>query len=129
MEGSTLTGVLTEYPFAATLLSTRPVSPPDARRCTGRRCAAPSRRGGRPRQSWATGGSTLPALQTRATPSTVAADPSGMACTVISKDQAHGYALTTTYVTDPRRDTVLMHTAMSALPGSKTNLASLHVYT
>ena len=76
-----------------------------------------------------TDGSTFTDLQTRDMTYAVAADLSGMACTVISKDQAHGYALTTTYVTDPRRDTVLMHTTMSALPGTHTNLAALHVYT
>ncbi len=76
-----------------------------------------------------TDGSTFTDLQTRDMTYTVAADPTGMACTVISKDQAHGYALTTTYVTDPRRDTVLMHTTMSALPGTHPNLAALHIYT
>ncbi|HWG27920.1 glucodextranase DOMON-like domain-containing protein [Actinospica sp.] len=75
-----------------------------------------------------TDGSTFTDLQTRDMTYTVAADPSGMACTVVSKDQAHGYALTTTYVTDPRRDTVLMHTTLSSLSGTHTNLARLHVY-
>jgi glucoamylase len=75
-----------------------------------------------------TDGSTFTDLQTRDMTYTVAADPSGMACTITSKDQAHGYELTTTYVTDPRRDTVLMHTTLSALPGKRTNLAALHVY-
>ncbi|HTJ66257.1 MAG TPA: glucodextranase DOMON-like domain-containing protein [Actinospica sp.] len=75
-----------------------------------------------------TDGSSFTDLQTRDMTYTVAADPTGMACTVTAKDQAHGYALTTTYVTDPRRDTVLMHTTMSALPGTHTNLARLHVY-
>ena len=75
-----------------------------------------------------TDGSTFTDLQTRDMTYTVAADPSGMACTVTSKDQAHGYALTTTYVTDPWRDTVLMHTTLSALPGTYPNLAALHVF-
>jgi len=75
-----------------------------------------------------TDGSTFTDLQTRDMTYTVAADPSGMACTITSKDQAHGFELTTTYVTDPWRDTVLMHTTMSALPGTRTDLAALHVY-
>ena len=75
-----------------------------------------------------TDGSTFTDLQTRDMTYTVAADPSGMACTVTSTDRAHGYALTTTYVTDPKRDTVLMHTNLSALRGTHTNLAALHVY-
>jgi glucoamylase len=75
-----------------------------------------------------TDGSTFTDLQTRDMTYTVAADTSGMVCTITSKDQAHGYALTTTYVTDPRRDTVLMHTRLSALPGTHANLAALHVY-
>ncbi|HET9169386.1 MAG TPA: glucodextranase DOMON-like domain-containing protein [Actinospica sp.] len=79
-------------------------------------------------QYMVTDGSSFTDLQTRDMTYTVAADPGGMACTVTSKDQAHGYALTTTYVTDPRRDTVLMHTTMSALPGTHTKVSALHVY-
>ena len=51
-----------------------------------------------------------------------------MACTVTATDAAHGYQLTTTYITDPARDTVLMHTRLSAMPGSGTNVAGLHLY-
>ena len=54
---------------------------------------------------------------------TVAADPSGMACTVTSTDAKHGFRLVTTYITDPASDTVLMHTTLQGLPGSSTNLA------
>ncbi|MBR7829645.1 glucan 1,4-alpha-glucosidase [Actinospica sp. MGRD01-02] len=75
-----------------------------------------------------TDGSSFTDLQTRDMTYTVAADSTGMTCTVTSTDKAHGYALTTTYVTDPLRDTVLMHTTMSALPGKHTNLSALHVY-
>ena len=50
---------------------------------------------------------------------TVAADRSGMACTVTSTDAKHGFRLVTTYITDPARDTVLMQTK---LEGSAANL-------
>ena len=72
--------------------------------------------------------STFTDLQTRDMTYTVAADPSGMACTVTSTDAKHGFRLVTTYITDPARDTVLMHTTLEGLPGSHTNPASLHLY-
>jgi glucoamylase len=75
-----------------------------------------------------TNGSSFTDLQTRDMTYTVRADPTGMACTVTATDAAHGYQLTTTYITDPARDTVLMHTRLSALPGSGTNVAGLHLY-
>jgi glucoamylase len=75
-----------------------------------------------------TDGSTFTDLQTRDMTYTVAADPTGMACTVTAKDTEHGYQLVTTYITDPARDTVLMRTRLAALRGSGTNLAGLHVY-
>jgi glucoamylase len=75
-----------------------------------------------------TDGSTFTDLQTRDMTYTVQSDASGMACTVTSTDAAHGYRLRTVYVTDPSRDTVLMHTSVSALPGSRIDLRSLHVY-
>ena len=75
-----------------------------------------------------TDGSTFTDLQTRDMTYTVAADPTGMACTVTATDAQHGYQLVTTYITDPARDTVLMHTQLSALPGSGTNVAGLHLY-
>ena len=59
---------------------------------------------------------------------TVAADPTGMACTVTATNAEHGYQLITTYITDPARDTVLMRTRLAALRGSGTNLADLHLY-
>lgn len=65
-----------------------------------------------------TDGSTFTDLQTRDTTYTVAADPSGMACTVTSTSAKHGYRLATTYITDPLRDSVLMQTKLSALPGA-----------
>ena len=75
-----------------------------------------------------TNGSTFTDLQTRDMSYTVSADPTGMACTVTATDAQHGYRLTTTYITDPGRDTVLMHTRLSAVPGSGTNVAALHLY-
>src|ERR1039457_7153041 len=75
-----------------------------------------------------TDGSTFTDLQTRDMTYTVSADPTGMACTVTTVDAAHGYRLTTTYITDPASDTVLMHTRLAAIPGSGTNVAGLHLY-
>src|SRR5262252_5225423 len=75
-----------------------------------------------------TDGSTFTDLQTRDMTYTVAADPTGMACTVTATNAHHGYRLTTTYITDPGRDTVLMRTRLAALRGSGTDLAGLHLY-
>ena len=75
-----------------------------------------------------TDGSSFTDLQTRDMTYTVSADPTGMACTVTATDAQHGYRLTTTYITDPRADTVLMHTRLSAAPGSGTKVAGLHLY-
>ena len=75
-----------------------------------------------------TDGSTFTDLQARDMTYTVAADPTGMACTVTSTDAKHGYRLVTTYLTDPARDTVLMHTHLQGLPGSGVSLAGLHLY-
>src|SRR3984957_14539801 len=75
-----------------------------------------------------TDGSTFTDLQTRDMTYTVTADPTGMACTVTATDAQHGYKLVTTYITDPARDTVLMHTQLSAVPGSGTSVAGLHLY-
>src|SRR5450432_2248209 len=63
-----------------------------------------------------TDGSTFTDLQTRDMTYTVAADPSGMACTVTATSASHGYKLVTTYITDPARDTVLMDTRLAATP-------------
>src|ERR1700730_9315738 len=75
-----------------------------------------------------TDGSTFTDLQTRDMTYTVAADRSGMACTVTSTDAKHGFRLVTTYITDPARDTVLMQTTLEGLPGSAANPKSLHLY-
>ena len=75
-----------------------------------------------------TDGSTFTDLQTRDMTYTVAADPSGMACTVTATSASHGYKLITTYITDPARDTVLMDTRLDATPGSHTAISKLHLY-
>ena len=75
-----------------------------------------------------TDGSTFTDLQTRDMTYSVSADPAGMACTVTAADTEHGYRLTTTYITDTARDTVLMHTRLTALPGSGTTVSGLHLY-
>jgi glucoamylase len=75
-----------------------------------------------------TDGSTFTDLQTRDMTYTVAADPTGMACTVTATNAEHGYRLITTYITDPTRDAVLMRTRLAALRGSGINLADLHLY-
>jgi hypothetical protein len=51
-----------------------------------------------------TDGATFTDLQTRDMTYTVAADRSGMACTVRSTDARHGFQLITTYITDPAHD-------------------------
>src|SRR5689334_24842810 len=69
-----------------------------------------------------TDGSTFTDLQARDMTYTVAADPTGMACTVTSTDAKHGYRLVTTYITDPARDTVLLHTSLQGRPGATASL-------
>ncbi|HEX2903506.1 MAG TPA: glucodextranase DOMON-like domain-containing protein [Jatrophihabitans sp.] len=64
-----------------------------------------------------TDGRSFTDLQTRDMTYTVAADPTGMTCTVTATSAAHGYRLTTTYLADPNRDTVLMHTTLSGRRG------------
>ncbi|HEX3784938.1 MAG TPA: glucodextranase DOMON-like domain-containing protein [Pseudonocardiaceae bacterium] len=68
-------------------------------------------------------GSTFTDLQTRDLTYTVAADPTGMACTVTATSAKHHYQLITTYLTDPARDTVLMRTRLVG-----ANTRDLHVY-
>ena len=75
-----------------------------------------------------TDGATFTDLQARDMTYTVAADPTGMACTVTSTDTEHGFRLVTTYITDPARDTVLMNTRLQALPGSGADVGHLHMY-
>ena len=69
-----------------------------------------------------TDGSTFTDLQTRDLTYTVAADPTGMVCTVTATSAKHHYQLVTTYLTDPARDTVLMRTQLHG------DTRGLHVY-
>src|ERR1700756_1928492 len=56
-------------------------------------------------------------------------DRSGMVCRVTSRDERHGFALVTDYLTDPARDSVVMHTTLEPLPGTTTaSLDRLKVY-
>src|SRR5215469_6234640 len=72
-----------------------------------------------------TDGSTFTDLQTRDMTYTVEADDTGMVCTVTSTDAKHVLRLTTTYVTDPARDTVLMNTRLTPAPGSHASIRDL----
>ncbi|MFC4907578.1 glucodextranase DOMON-like domain-containing protein [Actinomadura gamaensis] len=59
-----------------------------------------------------TDGRTFTDLQARDMTYTVATDPSGMACTVTASGRNGRYRITTTYVTDPDRDAVVMSTRL-----------------
>ncbi|HEU5356390.1 MAG TPA: glycoside hydrolase family 15 protein, partial [Actinocrinis sp.] len=75
-----------------------------------------------------TDGSSFTDLQTRDMTYTVRADETGMVCTITSTDAKHGYQLTTTYLTDPQRDSVLMNTRLAPTAGSGTDVGKLHVF-
>ena len=75
-----------------------------------------------------TDGTTFADLQTRDMTYTVAADPTGMQCTITSTDAKHGFQLVTSYITDPQRDTVLMSTRLQPVKGSGTDTGKLQVY-
>ena len=55
-----------------------------------------------------TDGHSFTDLQTRDMTYRVVPDPTGMSCTIVAADAAHGYRITTTYIADPARDAVLM---------------------
>jgi glucoamylase len=55
-----------------------------------------------------TDGHSFTDLQTRDMTYTVKSDPTGMSCTIVAADAAHGYTITTTYIADPARNAVLM---------------------
>jgi glucoamylase len=61
-----------------------------------------------------TDGRTFTELQGRDTTYTVRTDPTGMACTVTTASKAGRYRLVTTYVTDPRRDAVVVRTSLES---------------
>jgi glucoamylase len=64
-----------------------------------------------------TDGATFTDLQERDLTYAVATDPTGMSCTVTASSAAHGYRLVTTYLADPVRDAVLIHTVLSGRSG------------
>ncbi|WP_295693799.1 glucodextranase DOMON-like domain-containing protein [Lapillicoccus sp.] len=62
-----------------------------------------------------TDGSTFTDLQTRDTTYTASSDPTGMICTITSTAKSKAYKLVSTYLTDPTRDSVVVHTQYVAL--------------
>ncbi len=56
-----------------------------------------------------TDGTSFTDLQARDMTYTSWPSRSGMSCTVVARNADHGYAITTTYTADPRRDAVLMN--------------------
>ena len=76
-----------------------------------------------------TDGATFADLQQRNMTYTVSSpDPSGMVCQVTSTDSAHGFQLVTDYLTDPARDSVVMHTRLMPLAGHRQSVSGLKVY-
>jgi glucoamylase len=65
-----------------------------------------------------TDGTTFTDLQQRDTTYTARADATGMECTVTATSSAHGYQLVTSYLADPQRDTVRIHTQLLQSAGS-----------
>ncbi len=57
-----------------------------------------------------TDGHSFTDLQTRDMTYRVVPDATGMSCTIVASSAAHHYQITTTYIADPSRDAVLMHT-------------------
>ncbi|WP_345761184.1 glucodextranase DOMON-like domain-containing protein [Diaminobutyricibacter sp. McL0608] len=70
-----------------------------------------------------TDGSTFTDLQERDTTYTVANDPTGMTCTVTSTARSGAYRLVTSYLTDPARDSVVVHTKYVPLTKNARNYA------
>src|SRR5262245_22179662 len=64
-----------------------------------------------------TDGETFTDLQSRDMTPTVSADSTGMVCTVTSTAKSGRYRLTTTYLTDPDRNSVIVRTQLKALQG------------
>jgi glucoamylase len=62
-----------------------------------------------------TDGSTFTDLQSRDTTYTVSADSTGMICTITATAKSGAYRLTTTYLTDPARASVVMSTQYTPL--------------
>jgi len=53
---------------------------------------------------------------------------SGMVCQVISTDARHRFRIVTDYITDPSRDSVVMHSRLLPLPGGSSDFGDLKVY-
>ena len=62
-----------------------------------------------------TDGESFTDLQSRDMTETVSSDSTGMVCTVTSTANSGRYRLTTTYLTDPERDSVVVRTQLTAL--------------
>src|SRR5262245_12752971 len=67
-------------------------------------------------------GATFTDLQSRDMTPSVSADSTGMVCTVTSTAKSGRYRLTTTYLTDPDRDSVLVRTQLKDLRGGSDSL-------
>ncbi|CAN5500636.1 glucodextranase DOMON-like domain-containing protein [soil metagenome] len=72
-----------------------------------------------------TDGSTFTDLQTRDTTYTVSSDQTGMICTVRTTAKSNAYRLVTTYLTDPNRASVVLHTQYQPLTAAARNY---HLY-
>jgi glucoamylase len=66
-----------------------------------------------------TDGTSFTDLQTRDMTYRVVPDPTGMSCTVVATNAAHGYRIVTTYIADPARDAVLMRTTFKGPRGDR----------
>jgi glucoamylase len=76
-----------------------------------------------------TDGKTFADLQQRdMTYSVSSPDRSGMVCQVASTDAKHGFRLVSEYITDPARDSVVVHTTLEPLLGSVRSVEDLKVY-
>ncbi|MDP4014245.1 MAG: glycoside hydrolase family 15 protein [Candidatus Nanopelagicales bacterium] len=69
-----------------------------------------------------TDGETFTDLQLRDMTYKASTDSTGLACTVTSTAKSGKYELVTTYVTDPRANTVLVRTRLTALQGPASDL-------
>ncbi|MGH3720474.1 MAG: glycoside hydrolase family 15 protein [Pseudonocardiaceae bacterium] len=74
-----------------------------------------------------TDGHSFTDLQTRDLTYAVSADTTGMACTVLATSAAHGYQLVTTYVADPARDAVVVHTSVRGTHGPPPQGLKLYI--
>jgi glucan 1,4-alpha-glucosidase len=76
-----------------------------------------------------TDGRTFTALQQRDMTYRVSSpDRSGMVCQVTSSDRARGFRLISDYITDPARDSVVVHTRLVPIGGNARAIRDLKVY-